>query len=110
TARTPTVLAISRWLCSYRIPPTHLLSGNVNMLHPYVVGQSGTERPESVLVTMPPAAIRRTVQAATSFAYRRCPMSAYEALDVTVSTLASFSPSVIGSDWRPSFSCTASML
>ncbi len=38
------------------------------MFQPYVVGQSGTERPESVLVTMPPAAISRTVQAATSFA------------------------------------------
>ena len=33
---------------------------------PYVVGQSGTERPESVLVTMPPAAMSSTVQATTS--------------------------------------------
>ena len=38
------------------------------MLHPYVVGQSGTESPEPVLVTMPPAAMSRTVQAATSVA------------------------------------------
>jgi len=64
----PTVLAISRCVCSYLIPPTILLSGNVNMFHPYVVGQSGTDRPESVLVTDAPAAISRTVQAATSFA------------------------------------------
>ena len=40
------------------------------MFHPYVVGQSGTERPESVLVTMPPAAISRTVQTVTSLTYR----------------------------------------
>src|SRR6185295_2594146 len=54
------------------MPPTHLLSGNVNMFHPYVVGQSGTERPESVLVTMPPAAISRTVHTVTSLTYRWC--------------------------------------
>src|SRR5213595_2405595 len=52
------------------MPPTHLLNGNVNMFHPYVVGQSGTERPEPVLVTIPPAAISRTVNRVTSFAYR----------------------------------------
>jgi hypothetical protein len=38
------------------------------MFQPYVVGQSGTDRPESVLVTEAPAAMRMTVQAATSFA------------------------------------------
>ena len=64
----PTVLAISRCVCSKRIPPTILLSGNVNMFQPYVVGQSGTARPESVLVTDAPAAMRMTVQAATSVA------------------------------------------
>jgi hypothetical protein len=31
------------------------------MLRPKVVGQSGTERPELVLVTMPPAKSRRKV-------------------------------------------------
>jgi len=38
------------------------------MFHPYDVGQSGTERPDPVLVTMPPAAISSSVQAATSLA------------------------------------------
>jgi hypothetical protein len=38
------------------------------MNQPYVLGQSGTASPESVLVTMPPAAISSTVDAATSFA------------------------------------------
>jgi hypothetical protein len=37
---------------------------------PYVFGQSGTARPEPVLVTIPPAAINSTVDAATSFEYR----------------------------------------
>ena len=36
------------------------------MFQPYVVGQSGTERPEPVLVTIPPAAISSSVQAATT--------------------------------------------
>jgi hypothetical protein len=66
----PTLLAMSRCVCSNRIPPTILLSGNVNIFQPYVVGQSGTESPESVLVTDAPAAINSTVQVATSFAYR----------------------------------------
>src|SRR5436190_24241139 len=35
------------------------------MFQPYVVGQSGTERPESVLVTKLPARIRRIVQPTT---------------------------------------------
>jgi hypothetical protein len=38
------------------------------MFLPYVVGQSGTDRPESVLVTDAPAAMSSTVHAATSFA------------------------------------------
>jgi hypothetical protein len=38
------------------------------MFQPYVVGQSGTDSPESVLVTEAPAAISSTVLAATSFA------------------------------------------
>ena len=52
------------------MPPTHLLIGNENMNQPYVFGQSGTDRPEPVLVTIPPAAISSTVEAATSLAYR----------------------------------------
>jgi hypothetical protein len=38
------------------------------MLWPYVVGQSGTERPDAVLVTMPPAAMSSSVAAARSVA------------------------------------------
>ena len=53
-------------MCSKRIPPTIFESGNVNMFWPYVVGQSGTERPDSVDVTSPPATIRTSVAAATS--------------------------------------------
>src|SRR5438874_8905579 len=53
------------------MPPTHFDGGNVNMFQPYVVGQSGTESPESVLVTRLPARTRRTVQPATNFA-KRC--------------------------------------
>ena len=33
------------------MPPTHFDGGNVNMFQPYVVGQSGTDSPEPVLVT-----------------------------------------------------------
>src|SRR6187402_566515 len=50
------------------MPPTHFDGGKVNMFWPYVVGQSGTESPEPVLVTRLPASTRRTVQPATSFA------------------------------------------
>src|SRR5215510_1793551 len=52
------------------MPPTHFEGGNVNMFQPYVVGQSGTESPESVLVTRLPARTSRTVQPATNFANR----------------------------------------
>ena len=37
---------------------------------PYVVGQSGTESPEDVLVTSPPAKIRRKVEQAVTSAKR----------------------------------------
>src|SRR5580704_14396944 len=50
------------------MPPTHLEGGNVSMFQPYVVGQSGTERPEPVLVTKLPASTSSTVQAARNFA------------------------------------------
>ena len=44
------------------MPPTIFSSGNVNMNQPYVFGQSGTDRPEPVLVTSPPAKIRTAVE------------------------------------------------
>jgi hypothetical protein len=40
------------------------------MFQPYVVGQSGTDRPEAVLVTRLPARTRSTVEPATNFAKR----------------------------------------
>jgi hypothetical protein len=52
------------------MPPTIWLSGNANICRPYVVGQSGTERPEFVLVTMPPAATSSSVATASSRQYR----------------------------------------
>src|SRR5687768_16884289 len=52
------------------MPPTIFSSGNVNMNQPYVFGQSGTERPEPVLVTSPPARISTAVETATSAANR----------------------------------------
>src|SRR6185295_15940222 len=50
------------------MPPTILLSGNAHMNQPYVFGQSGTDRPEPVLVTSPPAKIKTAVDAATNAA------------------------------------------
>src|SRR3979490_1872877 len=52
------------------MPPTHFEGGKVNMFQPYVLGQSGTERPEPVLVTRLPASTRSTVQPATNVAKR----------------------------------------
>ena len=40
------------------------------MFQPYVVGQSGTDKPEPVLVTRLPASTSRTVQPATNAAKR----------------------------------------
>jgi hypothetical protein len=54
------------------------------MLHPYVVGQSGTLRPESVLVTRLPARTRRTVQPARNFAYLWSMPSDYPAGSIEV--------------------------
>ena len=48
------------------MPPTHIEGGKVNMFQPYVVGQSGTASPESVLVTRLPARTSTTVQATTN--------------------------------------------
>ena len=66
----PTELAMSRCPCSYRMPPTHRDIGKLNIDDPYVVGQSGTDRPDPVLVTSPPAVTRTSVATATSFAKR----------------------------------------
>jgi hypothetical protein len=68
--RKPTKEAKRRWLCSKKIPPTHFDKGNVNIFQPYVVGQSGTDSPDSVLVTSPPTKIRNAVQQAVKRAKR----------------------------------------
>jgi hypothetical protein len=47
-----------------------LEGGKVNMFQPYDVGQSGTDKPEPVLVTRLPARSRRIVKAATNLAKR----------------------------------------
>src|SRR5687768_17396029 len=52
------------------MPPTQFSIGNVNIVQPYEFGQSGTERPDPVLVTSPPAKIRTAVDAAVSSAKR----------------------------------------
>lgn len=61
TVRNPTPDAIIRCPCSYKIPPT---MGGISF--PYERGQSGTARPEPVLVTIPPAARSMTVLKATT--------------------------------------------
>src|ERR1700730_9870270 len=68
--RKPTTDAISRWVCSKKMPPTHLENGNRNMLYPKVVGQSGTANPTPLLVTIPPLQIKRSVAAAVNQAKR----------------------------------------
>jgi hypothetical protein len=50
------------------MPPTHFDGGKVNMFQPYVVGQSGTDSPDSVLVTSPPTKMRKTVEIAVNTA------------------------------------------
>src|SRR5258705_8387336 len=52
------------------MPPTHFEGGNVNMFQPYVVGQSGTDRPDPVLVTRLPARSKRIVEATTTLENR----------------------------------------
>src|SRR5258705_1308946 len=97
------------------MPPTILFSGNAHMNQPYVFGQSGTDRPEPVLVTSPPAKIRTPVDAATSAANRgsmqllRDPARPY-ALNVKATSLVSFSPTVTVCVCVPSLSCHASMV
>src|SRR6185436_13164527 len=63
------------------MPPTHFDRGKVNRFQPYVVGQSGTERPEPVLVTRLPASTRSTVQPATNVAKRWSIFLGREGLD-----------------------------
>src|SRR5690348_14126470 len=70
TVKKPTKDATKRWVCSKNIPPTHFEYGKVNMFQPYVVGQSGTLRPDCVLVTSPPKKIRSAVQEAVKRANR----------------------------------------
>jgi hypothetical protein len=60
----PTTLAIIRCPCSYFTPPT--MRGMRKL--PNEVGQSGTERPASLLVTSAPAMINRNVAQATKMA------------------------------------------
>src|SRR5256885_731592 len=69
-AKSPTREAAIRWVCSYLIPPTIWSKGKANMNRPYVVGQSGTDSPDSVLLTKPPRKIRKRVEALKSFVKR----------------------------------------
>ena len=77
---------------------------------PYVFGQSGTASPESVLVTMPPAAMSSTVEATTSLMYRWSQVTALVALNVKLMFFVSFAPSVTLCVCVPSFSCHASIV
>src|SRR6185503_20170893 len=98
------------------MPPTILLSGNAHMNQPYVFGQSGTDSPEPVLVTSPPAKIRTAVDAATSAAKSgsmgndSAGADPRYALNVKATSLVSFSPMVTVCVCVPSFSCHASMV
>src|SRR5438132_1012073 len=66
TVQRPTTVAISRCVCSTATLPTIL-----GIALPKQVGQSGQARPESVLVTTPPATMRTTVRAAAAAERRR---------------------------------------
>src|SRR5712671_5919276 len=61
--RMPTQVAITRWVNSYRMPPT---MGGAS--EPYASGQSGIERPASFEVTKAPAIRSRKVQHAVKTA------------------------------------------
>src|SRR5436305_4653975 len=65
----PVNQAIMRWLCSYTMPP---IQGGSFTRWPYEVGQSGTDRPASSLVTSAPAIMTRKVTAAMKSAMRWC--------------------------------------
>jgi hypothetical protein len=60
--------AIARWLHSYRIPPRK----GGTLKDPKEVGQSGMERPASLLVTSAPAMMRTKVAHAVKTAKRWC--------------------------------------
>src|SRR6266516_3656800 len=68
--RNPTAEAIRRCVCSKKIPPTHFETGNKNILYPNVVGQSGTDRPTPLLVTIPPLQMSKSVATHVSHAKR----------------------------------------
>src|ERR1051326_1237743 len=63
----PAPWAIMRWVCSNFTPPT---SFGILYQEPNEVGQSGTERPASLLVTKAPAMISKKVQQARRTANR----------------------------------------
>src|SRR5712691_10521911 len=67
---TPTNSATMRWLCSYSIPPTMC---GILYHDPKLVGQSGTERPASLLVTSAPATINSNVTQEVKMAKRCSP-------------------------------------
>src|SRR5438552_2067344 len=75
--RKPTTDAVNRWVCSKKMPPTHLENGKRNMLYPKVVGQSGTASPTPLLVTIPPLQIKKRVAAAVNQAKRFSQTSAF---------------------------------
>ena len=79
-----------------------------------MVGQSGTDKPDPVLVTSPPAMTRTNVAAATARANRWSQTNlmrpAYVVLNENETVLVSFGPIVTDCVWAPSFSCHASIV
>ena len=65
TVSKPMNSAIMRWLCSYLMPPT--MAGR-RYIEPNEVGQSGTERPASLLVTSAPTTMSKNVAPAVKIA------------------------------------------
>src|SRR5437588_9845695 len=61
TVNTPATSAIMRWLCSYCTPP---VIGGILYSDPKLVGQSGTDNPASLLVTIAPATINTNTHTA----------------------------------------------
>ena len=85
------------------------------MIQPYVFGQSGTERPEPVLVTMPPAADQQDREdgderrrSGDARSWRTSPAS--RVLNVKVIVLGVLLAERDRLRLRPSFSCTASIV
>src|SRR6187402_532802 len=94
------------------MPPTQFSSGKVNMNQPYEFGQSGTDRPEPVLVTSPPAKMRTAVDAAVSSAKRWSGIAASSSypLKVKATSFDSLAPIVTLAVLVPNFSCQASIV